>query len=59
MTDTYKYLLYNVSKSIASITLNRPPVNAIHEAMTDEYYETQETADNAQDEKDNILTEKS
>ena len=35
-----------VSATIASIKLNRPPVNAIHEAMTDEYFDALERADN-------------
>ncbi len=58
MTDIYKYLLYEVSEGIASITLNRPPVNAIHEAMTDEYFEALERADNDEDVKVIILSGK-
>jgi len=45
MTRTYDFLHYDVSEGIASITLDRPPVNAIHEAMTDEYFDALEGAD--------------
>lgn len=45
MTRTYDFLHYDVSEGIASITLDRPPVNAIHEAMTDEYFDALERAD--------------
>ena len=45
MTGTYDFLHYDVSEGIASITLDRPPVNAIHEAMTDEYFDALERAD--------------
>ena len=58
MSDDYKYLLYDVSEGIASITLNRPPVNAIHEAMTDEYFAALERADYDEDVKVIILSGK-
>ena len=45
MTSDYKFLHYDVSESIASIKLDRPPVNAIHEAMTDEYFDALDHAD--------------
>ena len=46
MSAEYLFLDYDTSDGIASITLNRPPVNAIHEAMTDEYFNALERADN-------------
>jgi len=46
MTAEYLFLDYDATDGIASITLNRPPVNAIHEAMTDEYFDALERADN-------------
>ena len=45
MTSDYKFLHYDVSEGIASIKLDRPPVNAIHEAMTDEYFDALDHAD--------------
>ena len=45
MTSDYKFLHYEVSEGIASIKLDRPPVNAIHEAMTDEYFDALDHAD--------------
>ena len=45
MTDEYRFLHYDVSDGIASIELDRPPVNAIHEAMTDEYFDALARAD--------------
>ena len=45
MTDEYRFLHYDVSGGIASIELDRPPVNAIHEAMTDEYFDALARAD--------------
>ena len=45
MTRDYKFLHYDVSEGIASIKLDRPPVNAIHEAMTDEYFDALDHAD--------------
>ena len=45
MTSDYKFLHYDVSEAIASIKLDRPPVNAIHEAMTDEYFDALDHAD--------------
>ena len=45
MTSDYKFLHYGVSESIASIKLDRPPVNAIHKAMTDEYFDALDHAD--------------
>ena len=44
MTSDYKFLHYDVSEGIASIKLDRP-VNAIHEAMTDEYFDALDHAD--------------
>jgi len=46
MSAEYQFLDYDATDSIASIKLNRPPVNAIHEAMTDEYFDALERADN-------------
>ena len=54
----YKYLHYEVSEGIAYITLDRPPVNAIHEAMTDEYFETLQRADEDNDIKVIVLSGK-
>lgn len=45
MTKSYKTILYDVSDGIASITLNRAPVNVIDEAMTLEYFDALERAD--------------
>lgn len=45
MTDEYRFLHYDLSGGIASIELDRPPVNAIHEAMTDEYFDALARAD--------------
>ena len=45
MTSDYKFLHYDVSEAIVSIKLDRPPVNAIHEAMTDEYFDALDHAD--------------
>ena len=45
MTEEYHFLHYDVSGGIASIELDRPPVNAIHEAMTDEYFDALARAD--------------
>lgn len=45
MTSDYKFLHYDVSEGISSIKLDRPPVNAIHEAMTDEYFDALDHAD--------------
>lgn len=45
MSDPFKYIIYETQDGIASITLDRPPVNAIHEAMTDEYFDALERAD--------------
>jgi|TARA_B100000519_G_scaffold18862_1_gene13749 enoyl-CoA hydratase/carnithine racemase len=58
MTRRYKYLHYEVSDGIASITLDRPPVNAINEAMTDEYFDTLQRADEDNDIKVVILSGK-
>ena len=44
MTSDYKFLHYDVSEGIASIKLDRP-VNAIHEAMMDEYFDALDHAD--------------
>lgn len=41
----YDFLLYGVRDHIAEITLNRPPVNLIDEAMTLEYFDALEQAD--------------
>ena len=46
MSAEYQFLEYDTTEGIASITLNRPPVNAIHEAMTDEYFDALKRADN-------------
>ncbi len=58
MTRGYKYLHYEVTEGIASITLDRPPVNAIHEAMTDEYFDTLQRADDDKDIKVVVLSGK-
>lgn len=45
MSEPYKSILYDVSDGIASITLNRPPVNVIDETMTLEYFDALARAD--------------
>ena len=45
MSDSYKTIMYDVSKGIAAITLTRPPVNVIDEAMTLEYFDALDRAD--------------
>ena len=45
MSDRYKTIMYDVSKGIAAIKLNRPPVNVIDEAMTLEYFDALDRAD--------------
>jgi enoyl-CoA hydratase/carnithine racemase len=39
MYDSYQTILYDCADGIASITLNRPPVNAINDTMTLEYFD--------------------
>lgn len=56
MSADYKFILYDVADNIASITLNRPPVNAIHLAMTEEYFDALSRADNDSDVKVIILS---
>ena len=45
MSERYKTIMYDVSKGIAAIQLNRPPVNVIDEAMTLEYFDALDRAD--------------
>ena len=45
MSENYQFILYDVADGIASITLNRPPVNVIDETMTLEYFDALTRAD--------------
>ena len=45
MYDSYQTILYDCADGIASITLNRPPVNAINDTMTLEYFDALTRAD--------------
>ena len=45
MSGDYEFLRYEVQDRIATISLDRPPVNAIHEAMTLEYFDALARAD--------------
>ena len=45
MGENYQFILYDVADGIASITLNRPPVNVIDETMTLEYFDAVTRAD--------------
>lgn len=45
MTGSYSFIRYAAAEGIAEITLDRPPLNLLHEDMTLEYFDALETAD--------------